>query len=234
MVNVNIAIVSDAWGDAKDDAIDMYWRGRLSFLGEISWLTSVLRTSSMKTPKWLEQLDKVKGVYFKGPKCSWSHDHPYNDVWKKDEYENPEKYFLPETAQTIKEARSVKSDMYWFRREEKNEVCSDLPIQVFHYWFWRGLKHFCLIIIGSITIGLLYPEDVRLWLVSSVYESSDAKSKEKAAKEKDTSDESIQQLTYKEMQSELISMKKMCNELKSLLELSLDKTQKKTVSESNP
>ncbi len=225
----------------------MYWRGRLSYLGEINVITQLTRLMkrrhNLKKPKWLKQIDEVKGLNFRGPKCSWSKDYPYNIVWDKDEYEHPERYFPQDIAETIKRARSIRSDIYWFKRNETNSetsglckmvptlVCFQIPIG---YWIRRFLQYSLLIVVGTCTFGFFLPQRARLWAVwfgtppegSFIPLSRDEA--ERTTMQDDTPPieqmqpckENKDKSKIEELQSEIKSMKEMLEEMKFLLEQS--------------
>ncbi len=170
--------MSNAWEEAKDSATDIFWRGRIAFLGEISWC---MTCTGSRYPCMLKWIDAIEGINFQGPKCSWSKDHPYNLVWTKEEYADPATYFTPEIARIVKKARSISSDMYWYRRVNQTENQNGGKNQtenqnggnesfsrksIIMYWLGRGCLYTISLLLGFCTLGILLPRDVRFWLVS--------------------------------------------------------------------
>lgn len=164
VLNVVIAIVSDAWDTAKDEATDLYWQGRLNFLLE---MRSIIRfLESQEAPEILKKLDEIPSVMGKSAiaNISWTRDYPYHLVDTKAEYDNPKVFFSPEIADVILKAKSPANDLRWLALDEKEHRIAQVKVSI--KWFGIYILDFFLIIIGFVTFGLLWSEHKRVWLLS--------------------------------------------------------------------
>ena len=80
LMNVVIAIVSDAWSQSADFASQVFWRSRLKFLSELTVLNKI-GTSRFWTrfSRILEIIDNVKWLKIVDS-VSWTKTSPYNLV----------------------------------------------------------------------------------------------------------------------------------------------------------
>jgi hypothetical protein len=83
LMNVVIAIVSDAWGDSADIAAQVFWRSRLKFLSELTVLKKIgISKFWTRFSRVLERIDNVKWPKIVD-RISWSKTSPYNLVTKQ-------------------------------------------------------------------------------------------------------------------------------------------------------
>ncbi len=165
LLNVVIAIVSDAWENAKDEATVMYWRGRLSSLTE----TSCVKFLSNNSHALFNIIDGSRVIFDDDQSISWTKDYPYNLVRTKEQYSNPHHYFYPYIAQQIMQAHSFKSDLTWLQKEQIRErvsdisevrqrsVCKNDTCRIILKWVCYSLLYYFWIILGFFTFGILWP-----------------------------------------------------------------------------
>ncbi len=165
LLNVVIAIVSDAWETAKDEATVMYWRGRLSSLTE----TSCLKYLSNNSNALFNIIDGSRVIFDDDQSISWSKDYPYNLVHTKEQYDNPHHYFYPCIAQKIIQAHSFKLDLMWLQKEQnakrlsdnnegrQRSVCKNETCRIILKWVCYSLLYYFWILLGFFTLGILWP-----------------------------------------------------------------------------
>jgi len=157
LLNVVIAIVSDAWENAKDEATVMYWRGRLSSLTE----TSCVKFLSNNSHALFNIIDGSRVIFDDDQSISWAKDYPYNLVRTKEQYSNPHHYFYPYIAQQIIQAHSFKSDLKWLQKDNSEVrqrlVCKNDTCRIILKWMCYSLLYYFWIILGFFTFGILWP-----------------------------------------------------------------------------
>ena len=189
-----IAIVSDAWEDARDRATDIYWRGRINFLSETSSVTQAPRRSRLLSllnsclKPLFKQIDNMKRISLEEPDFIWSKDYPYCLVGNKDTYDNPYHYLQRAEANEIKNSRSLKSDLHWLNdsinaqlhpsdmpgAEDNNEEAkqiSTLKIKWLYAclwckWFVRTGWYSVCLVIGLPFLGIWWPRPFRKYILS--------------------------------------------------------------------
>ena len=170
-----IAIVSDAWEDARDHATDMFWRGRLSFLSE----TRLVNTSSEQM-RFLSWIDAAQTISLADPTFTWSKDSPYCLVKGKECYDNPDTYLSSHDADEIKKVQSFKSDLYWLKASKKEKTSffeQQLNItQLVFKWLGHSTVYLGLLVLGSFTFGFFWPQPFRMWLLAFGNRSEDDES----------------------------------------------------------
>lgn len=170
LLNVVIAIVSDAWESSKDKATISYWRGRLSFLSETRLLSTFARRHTFSRPLF-NIVDGSRSFFMKGADIDWAKDYPYSLVTSKDQYENPHFYFGREIADEILEVHSFKAELRWRKiaRQKTQESGPEEYSNRFVQWWqlhptgvllkWLGYSavHLFWIALGFPTLGILWP-----------------------------------------------------------------------------
>eukprot|EP00551_Chaetoceros_affinis_P008882 CAMPEP_0203669364 /NCGR_PEP_ID=MMETSP0090-20130426/5774_1 /ASSEMBLY_ACC=CAM_ASM_001088 /TAXON_ID=426623 /ORGANISM="Chaetoceros affinis, Strain CCMP159" /LENGTH=456 /DNA_ID=CAMNT_0050534045 /DNA_START=1 /DNA_END=1371 /DNA_ORIENTATION=+ len=183
LLTIVIAIVSDAWNGVGEEAAQMYWESRISFLANIQTIPGALKK---RTPSFMkkigesltEKIDQTESMYFaQNQRFSWTKDAPYNEVSTKDEYDHPFEYFPPEKATIIYQARSFKSDVYWIRADTEDpfEFRFGVLLKMFE-WILHMSLYFCFIILGLITFGFFWPRGLRRSILSYGYGNADKNS----------------------------------------------------------
>jgi len=181
LLNVVIAIVSEAWSSADKASPRMFWYFRLDYIGEASaydYLTSNLPFDYFEILfNYIDNLDTIQfwdGIHwFKAP---------YNMVKSKDQYLDPYKYWSASFAENVKNARSLQADLFWLG-QEFNETNNSVKFYceaswvVIQYIVCVVLK-LLLFILGFFTLGLLWPKSFRckllkLWLPKADYNEMD-------------------------------------------------------------
>jgi len=172
LLNVVIAIVSDAWANSQEKATAYFWRGRLCFLSETRLLKNFSRNGSFAQPL-LNIVDESRTIFRRGEHVRWVRQHPYNLVETKHQYENPHFYFGPEIANKIADARSFAADLRWIKLEKQSRGDVTFfhrwelhPARVFLRWLGYTIVHICWLVLGIPTFGILWPESFRVWILS--------------------------------------------------------------------
>jgi len=181
---VVIAIVSNAWEDARDRATDIYWRGRISFLSETSAATraprkwQLLRFINSCFKPWFKRIDNMQCISLEEPDFDWSKDYPYCLVTERCIYDYPDHYLQKADASKIKNTKTFKSDLHWFdvshcRRSAApmdkgaNEEVTNLwrIVCLWCKWFWRtGWYAVFLLILPC--FGIWWPRPFRKYILS--------------------------------------------------------------------
>ena len=164
LLNVVIAIVSDAWANSQEKATAYFWRGRLCFLSETRLLKNFSRNGSFAQPL-LNIVDESRTIFRRGEHVRWVRQYPYNLVETKHQYENPHFYFGPEIANKIADARSFAADLRWIKLEKQSRGNVTFfqrlelhPARVFLRWLGYTIVHICWLVLGIPTFGILWPE----------------------------------------------------------------------------
>ncbi len=155
--------MSDAWEDAKDQATDVYWRGRLNFLMESR---SAIKLNARQTKSWLSWLDNMPLISFKSSTISWTRDEPYCQVKTKKQYDNPKEYFPTEIAQQITAVKCPSTDFRWLKIRQDGEDKRVAYVLTSFKWFCCGLLNLFFLILGLVTCGVFWSTDQREWMFS--------------------------------------------------------------------
>ncbi len=130
LLNVVVAIVGDAWELATEEASSMYWSFRLGYMLESRAFAIIQKKISSKFGFFVSlaaKIDRVQSIAF-NDNVAWSKG-VYSQVTSKDQYDHPELYFDPITAKKIKNARSLKSDLFWAKIESRERRRDQKRIQ---------------------------------------------------------------------------------------------------------
>ncbi len=163
LLNVVIAIVSDAWEDAKELTSTTFWQSRVNFLAESGF-------DYQPKNSFFEWIDGLHVVPI-NDSTPWHKDEPYKSVRCKDHHDNPRHYFILEDAVKIEEARSLESILFWVRVEsiaagEHAAVTNAKLIGPTIVWFSGNLMYSIFVILGFPTLGILCPRDWRIFIMS--------------------------------------------------------------------
>jgi hypothetical protein len=133
--------------------------------------------------KWIDSFDLIT----LNDNVSWERDYPYNQVKCKDQYDDPFRYFTSDNARRIKKVHSLKSDLHWIKATfSKNNDQPFKKMEIKCSAYLKRSRHAIiyvfLVLIGFPTLGLTWPLDLRIWLLSlgdgSEKQEQDSKSRE--------------------------------------------------------
>ena len=166
LLNVVIAIVEQAWSNAADVTMRLFWTYRLEFLAENRIFAKSNQWSFLRGIE--KRIDEVRDVVY-SDRTSWS-KAPYNLVDSKAKYENPGGYFPPDIAEIIKGTFSCQSSLYWVKHEDSEQKNN---VQLFwgrfavlFNFFCRFLVYSLLTILGTLTCGWFWPRNLRKKILS--------------------------------------------------------------------
>jgi len=224
---VVIAIVSDAWEDARDHATDLYWRGRIAFLSETSaviqapqkWRLLSFINSCFKS--LFERIDNMNRISLEEPNFDWSKDYPYCLVDNKDYYDNPDNYLQEADAREIKNIKTFKSDLHWLKdsiivqrhrsavpmAKDANEEVKNLSIVKIDWlyaclwckWLWLTGWYAVCLVIGLPCFGIWWPLPFRKYILSFGNFLKDGENKDETNEDNDSKllREEMKKLAYR-------------------------------------
>jgi len=165
LLNVVIAIVSDAWEDAKALTGTSFWQSRVNFLAESGF--DYQSKTKFSFFEWLDSLHFVPV----NEQIPWHKEEPYKSVKCKEHHDSPRHYFTLKNAVKIEEARSLESTLFWVRAKsianEENVVVTNAKlVGPTIAWFMGNLTYGVFIILGFPTLGILWPSDWRTYILS--------------------------------------------------------------------
>jgi ankyrin repeat protein len=167
LLNVLIAIISNAWADAGARAAEIYWQGRVQFLSEV-WST-LGQGSFGKGQGFLDRaINRIPNVFNRVQygTISWKKDHPYSQVESMDQYNDPKSHFNEDEAKKILKAHSLPSDIYWIRDDDSVSMKNLRILRSILKWLSLTLLFIILCLLGLGTGGLFWPQDFRLAIIS--------------------------------------------------------------------
>ena len=162
LLNVVIAIISEVWAEAGERAAITFWSSRLYLLSEISIFHHNNTTEVNGKKRFIPLNSEV----------SWTHDYPFNLVKSMIEYEYPEDYFGEEIAKEIHAAHSLRAKLGWIRHDAEIEKKYEFEVlmeqtRAILKWLSLLLIQIVTFIAGLLTIGALWPREIREWVVSA-------------------------------------------------------------------
>jgi len=166
LLNVVIAIVSEAWDSAATRAINLFWKFRLDFLAEarfFAYMDKRLCRGGIVEGMG-DYIDTLKDVSFVDH-TPWS-KAPYSKVKSKKQYDDPSDYFPSDVAAKIVEAQCLQADLYWTKMDSKRKERPDaekrlLYIIVVLKWFANLMAYGFLLLMGLVSAGWLWPKTLR-------------------------------------------------------------------------
>ena len=166
LLNVVIAIVSEAWGSAAKKSIHLFWKFRLEFLSEaryFAYLDKRLCKGGL-VDKVGDCIDEVRHLALTDH-VPWSQP-PYNMVTSKKEYDNPHDYYDQDLAQMIDKGRSLQADLYWTKMDSKRKRLHWSNKRIRQYfcvlkWIWSLFLSLILFCVGILTFGWFWPKKLR-------------------------------------------------------------------------
>jgi len=118
LLNVVVAVVSEAWDTASEQSLSKYWSYRLQKITE--WM--VLAKSNIDDTRIFQWIDKRPDVSVED-NIPWLTHAPYNKVQFKKQFDYPHDYFCPMDAEKIVQGHSLQASLYWAKRD--NEFLRD-------------------------------------------------------------------------------------------------------------
>ena len=191
LLNVLIAIVSEAWDTAKDKAIHLFWTYRLQFLSEARFLSKSYKKilSQGKRYKLGKYLDSISGIGFVD-RTPWT-KHPYSLVKNKNEYNDPSFYFHSDDAEEIKSSHSLQADLYWAKVDCGNQPTYStwkrglIVFTTIARWFIKFFFFLVLMLCGFFTAGWTWPLAARRYLLAlGIAEEDKTQKKEEKSNKK--------------------------------------------------
>ena len=167
LLNVVIAIVSDAWEASTDKSTQLFWKFRLEkihWLGFVENLWSHSNCSSINMC-WVDNM----WTSFGSSDISFWEQAPYNLVTKKIHYDRPPSAFGKKMIEQINSVKSLHSDLYWAKSEKSGELTWIEKFVIVLKWLGTCVGYGALVVLGFITGGLLWPKKFRLAVLTSEY-----------------------------------------------------------------
>lgn len=166
LLNVVIAIVSEAWESAADRALNLFWKFRLEFLTEARFFAHMDRKFCRGgiVEKFGDKVDGIVDVKFVD-NTPWN-KFPYSMVKSKKQYNAPSAYFHEDIAKKIRDAHSLQADLYWTKTDSRRKNRSR-GWKKTRYWLslskWLGHAslYFFLCLLGLVTAGWMWPQSLR-------------------------------------------------------------------------
>jgi hypothetical protein len=166
LLNVVIAIVSEAWGSAAKKSTHLFWKFRLEFLSEarfFAYLDKRICKGGL-VEKAGDYVDEIRDLAL-ADHVPWSQP-PYNLVTSKKEYDNPHDYYDHDLAQRITKGQSLQADLYWTKMDSKRKhlhwsnkrLRQSLCVLK---WAWSTFLSMILLALGLLTAGWFWPKKIR-------------------------------------------------------------------------
>lgn len=165
LLNVVIAIVSDSWEESKAVASTAFWQSRVNLLSESGYI-SIPPSRGASVFSWIDSLKWTP----LNDQISWTKDEPYKFVLSQEEYENPLRHFTEETAELIDQARSLDSTLYWIKQQHPTDGFVMLQLRLIRpctSWCLQNATFLIFVILGTLTLGLLWPVDLSHTIIST-------------------------------------------------------------------
>jgi len=166
LLNVVIAIVSDAWYSTTSDlSTQLFWKYRLEMMTLLNGLADLDRKVKCLSI-YKECIALPNGDFLwhasLGSNCRtfWTHK-PYNIVIEKKQYDEPHEYFSTEVADQINMAKSLSADLYWFKKEKGESLTRAEKFCIIYRWLVSVVLYSFLVILGFIIFGITWPTKFR-------------------------------------------------------------------------
>ncbi len=174
LLNVVIAIVSNAWRDAKGLAATVFWKSRVNFLIE----NAIYNSKSFLLLDWIDNL-KFVPISNQTP---WYKEEPYKSVTRREHHDNPGDFFVKEEADKIEQARSLESILNWIRVAGKDSepllLTENKLLGATIKWAIGNAIYVIFIILGFPTLGIMWPVDFRERIISATESSEETNENE--------------------------------------------------------
>jgi len=167
LLNVVIAIVSEAWSTAAKQSTTLFWKYRVEKIAELKYTDNFRSPIHISDTHLMRFIDNVGDVQYVN-NISWS-KAPYHCVTKKDQYDKPYEYFCSNIAPEIMKVKSLQNNLYWAKMDAKNRghgfTKSD-QIALILKWMGECILYATLIIMGILTCGIFFPRNFRYGVLS--------------------------------------------------------------------
>jgi len=166
LLNVLIAIVSEAWADSANASNQMFWAYRLEriealgFLADLRVCTRV--TSPKRSPSLWDRIDDLKDISIVKD-VDWT-KKPYNLVKSKAQYDRPQDYFPAEIARDINLSHSLHATLFWAKNDARvagTELTGIAKLHIILSFFASCIVYALLILLGLVTFGTFWPKRFR-------------------------------------------------------------------------
>jgi len=186
LLNVVIAIVGEAWESAESESNRLFWKYRLEKIFELRYalklqncLSTPFKRFKFSCTNVLEKIDEMKDISY-GSDVSWNRA-PYNVLTKKDQYDNPSKYFSSDQVKIIYDAHSLHADMYWSefgadRAEPIKDRVFFRKVIILLKWVRACMLYALLIVLGIPAFGILWPKKFRAGLLTLGFRNQEMES----------------------------------------------------------
>jgi len=172
LLNVVIAIVSDAWNThtASDLSTQLFWKYRLEMMTLLNGFADLDQKLEcqrrLKGRMALPNGDFLWHASFGSNSRTFWTDPPYNLVTEKKKYDKPHEYFKAEVADQINMAKSLNADLYWSNREKGESLTGAEKFRIICVWLITVTLYYFLVILGFFLFGLPWPEKFRRALLN--------------------------------------------------------------------
>ena len=174
LLNVVIAIVSDAWELSTLQSQALFWKFRLDFLSESRLFTYVEKRICKGSffDRLSQFVDKMPNIKI-ADDTPWA-QKPFSIMKSKQEYDRPEDYFKPDFARLIRKGHSLNAEMYWIKMDlatadnihtngfnARKAESVWLECRAIMKWLMLGILYLLLILLGIPTAGWFWPTTFR-------------------------------------------------------------------------
>ena len=171
LLNVVIAIVSNAWDRTSAEVSRVFWEFRLYFLADTDDFADFFKATVRplrRTPPgeavwgFVEWVDRKHAVRLRD-NVNWSMP-PFNEITSYEQYIQPERFFAVDEVKEMGDLRSLQADLKWLgsnRRWQKFVVVVTWAVHVFQYVL--------LVALGIPTFGYTWPRGLRTFFIGSNY-----------------------------------------------------------------
>jgi len=168
LLNVVIAIVSEAWSTAGKQSTKLFWKYRVEKIAELKYTDKFVGGHTrLSDTRLMRYIDNIGTISYAND-ISWS-KAPYHFVTKKDQYDKPSEYFSSDIATEIIKVKSLQNDLYWAKMNAKYHdvrfTYSD-RIALILKWLGKCILYVLFIIMGIFTCGFFFPRNFRHGVLS--------------------------------------------------------------------
>jgi len=159
LLNVLIAIVSEAWDTSAKQSTRLFWKYRLQKIAELKFTNKLTSNHTrLSDTSFMRYIDKIENISYTND-ISWS-KAPYHIVATKDQYDNPKDYFGSDLVRQIVQAKSLQADIYWANTDARSRNVNFTNINLIILilkWLGSCALYALLIIVGILTCGFFFP-----------------------------------------------------------------------------
>lgn len=158
LLNVVIAIVSNAWDTAVSNVGTVFWEFRLMYLAHSETIFHPVEQLLLKhlgadgKSSFLRWIDNQKDIKFRDD-VVWT-EPPFFHIGNIHHYLHPEELFTAEDAEKLKSLHSFEGEMFWTVRECKSRLSRVKAMYLVSIkWFWNATVYAFLIALGIPCLG---------------------------------------------------------------------------------